>query len=378
MESMGTADFQSQSLESPPGLVRDSHVLPRYWQIYEHLLQEMSCGNLKPGDQIPSEKELCESFQVIRITSKKALEILATNNFISRKRGKGSFVLETPAATEIRKKAVEFKTIAFLLSTLDDFFGKKLLYSVQATCEAMGYNMILKLTHESPAEEEKALRALGDENVAGILMIPTQSEHYSAEILQQVLKKRPLVFVDRKMWGLPVPSVTTDNIAASETAVRGLLEKGHRNIAFYSGPMVHASTLKDRLHGFTKAFANTGFTLNPDYVCDTLHSDDDLGAIVKHLSDHSEVSAAFTAEFRLALLVKKAFAVLGRSITRDFTLLTFDCPDYEGEFLDFTYLRQNEYEMGKQAVEILHHIIQGETELPVRDILVPADLVLPE
>jgi len=237
--------------------------------------------------------------------------------------------------------------------------------------------MILKLTHESPAEEEKALRALDNENVAGILMIPTQGEHYNAEILQQILKKRPLVFVDRKMWGLPVPSVTTDNIAASEAAVKGLLEKGHRNIAFYSGPLAHASTLKDRLDGFTKAFANTGFSLNPAYVCDTLHSGNGIDAVARHLSDHPEITAAFAAEFRIALMIKKALAALGRPLSPEFALLTFDHPGYEGEFPEFTCLRQNEDEIGRQAVEILHRIIQDESDPPARDILIPADPPIP-
>ncbi|MCL2192864.1 MAG: GntR family transcriptional regulator [Treponema sp.] len=373
MNNDSVADLQSL----PPGLAQDSQGIPRYWQIYEHLLNEISTGKLNVGEQIPSEKELCETFQVSRITSKKAMEMLATNNFISRQRGKGSFVVETPASMELRKKGASFRVIAFLLSTLDDFFGKRLLCSVQAACEALGYQMILKLTHESPAEEEKALRALDNENVVGILMIPTQGEHYNAEILQQILKKRPLVFVDRKMWGLPVSSVTTDNIAASEAAVKGLLEKGHRNIAFYSGPLVHASTLKDRLDGFTKAFANTGFSLNPAYVCDTLHSGNDLDVIVRHLSDHPEITAAFATEFRIALMVKKAFAALGRSLSPDFALLTFDHPGYEDEFPEFTCLQQNEDEIGRQAVEILHRIIQGESDLPVEDILIPADMLLP-
>jgi len=371
------ADLQTQSPDPPHGLAQNTQVPPRYWQIYERLLHDISSEKLKPGDQIPSEKELCEAFHVSRITSKKALEMLAANSFISRKRGKGSFVLETPASMELRKKAASFRAIAFLLSTFDDFFGKRLVCSVQAACEALGYHLILRLTHESPAQEEEALRVLDNENVAGILMIPVQGEHYNAEILRQILKKRPLVFVDRKMWGLPVPSVSTDNLAASEMAVRGLLEKGHRNIAFYSGPVANTSTLKDRQQGFTQAFANTGFPLNPAYICNTLASKDKPDMIVRHLSDHPEITAAFTTEFRIARLVRQAFGILGRAFTPDFTLLTFDHPGYDGEFPGFTCLMQNEAEIGRQAVEVLHSIIQDESGWPGNDVMIPAELIPP-
>jgi len=368
----GIADFASR-----PPANGEPQVSPRYWQIYEFLLNEISSGKLKLGDQVPSEKELCETFRVSRITSKKALEMLSAKEFISRQRGKGSFVVETPATIVLRRQEASFRAIAFLLSTLDDFFGKRLLCSVQAACEALGYHMILKLTNESPDDEEKALRALDDENVAGILMIPTQGEHYNAEILQQILRKRPLVFVDRKMWGLPVPSVTSDNVAASEEATRGLLEKGHRNIAFYSGPAVHASTIRDRLNGFTKAFAGTGFPLDSRHICDTLHSGDDYAVVLEHLTDHPEITAAFVSEFRMALLVKKALAALGRDITGRFALLTFDHPGYEGEFSNFTCLRQNEEEIGRQAVEMLHRVIRGESDLSAGDVLIPVEVLPP-
>jgi len=372
---MRNTDTIMEDSEFASPVLTDSQASPRYWQIYEYLLNEISSGKLKLGDQLPSEKELCEAFKVSRITSKKALEMLATRQFISRQRGKGSFVVETPASIGLRRQEASLKVIAFLLSTLDDFFGKRLLCSVQAECEALGYHMILKLTHESPDEEEKALRTLDGENVAGILMIPTHGEHYNAGILQQILKKRPLVFVDRKMPGLPVPSVTTDNIAACETAAKSLLEKGHRNIGFYSGPAMHASTLKDRLQGFTKAFANTGFSLNPAYVCDTLHSRDDFSVILGHLTEHPEITAAIVSEFRLALLVNKALSALGRPVSDGFTLLTFDHPGYEWEFPNFAFLRQDEEEMGRRAVEILHRVIKGEADMSTGDVLIPAELV---
>ena len=379
MENVSEAGPSPQTRDPPPELPQGVRAFPQYMQIYEHLLREISSGRLKPGEQLPTEKELCGAFQVSRITSKKALEMLAVNNLICRQRGKGSFVAQAPAPMEMRGGAAPFRAIAFLLSSLDDAFGKTLVCSAQEACEALGYHLILRLTRESPAAEEKALRDMDNENVAGILMMPVQDYYYNDEILRQILKKRPLVFVDRKMWGLPVPSVSTDNIAASEAAAKALLDKGHRHIAFYSKPLLHVSTLKDRQHGFTKAFANTGFPLNPAYVCDTLGIDD-VDVIVRHLSGHPEISAVFAAEFGIALLAKKALAVLGRQPPRDsasergFALLTFDHPGYECVCPEFICLRQNEGEIGRQAVEILRSIIQGESPLPARDIIIPANL----
>jgi DNA-binding GntR family transcriptional regulator len=72
--------------------VENMEARPRYKQIYDYLLEEISSGRLVAGARIPSEKELCRTFKVSRITSKRALELLVEQGYISRHPGKGSFV----------------------------------------------------------------------------------------------------------------------------------------------------------------------------------------------------------------------------------------------------------------------------------------------
>ena len=372
---MNNLDAEDYQLGSPCPAMQISG-FPRYKQIYEYLLDEISSGKLKPGDKIPSEKYISAAFKVSRITSKKALDMLAVSRLISRQRGKGSFVKGSSAqAGDLSKKSAAFRSIAFLIPAFSDSFGKKLVYSVETACEALGYHLILRLTRESRAEEEKALQDMDDANVAGVLMVPVHGEHYNAEILRQILNKRPLVFVDRKMRGLPVPSVITDCISITETAIRQLLDQGHRHIAFYSGAIMHSSTVEDRLQGYTMAFSGSSIPLNQGYICDNLPSLKSLNVVTRHLSEHPEISAAFTAEFEIALLVKQALAILGRSIKRNFALVTFDRPNYAAIFPEFTYIQQDEYAIGRQAVEVLHRIIQGEAVRHTGDILIPAKLV---
>ncbi|MCL2410225.1 MAG: GntR family transcriptional regulator [Treponema sp.] len=360
------------------GHFQRNKVIPRYWQIYDHLLGEINTGNLKPGEQIPSEREICDNFKVSKITSKKALEMLVENNLIIRHRGKGSFVSGTPTPAQLEKSVSLSKSIVFITPAFSDSFGKKLLYSVQAACEALGYHLILKLSHESVEEEEKALRSVYDENVAGVLILPSHGEHYAPELLKHILNKYPLVFIDRKMRGLPVPSITTDGVASTEMAIKWLFDLGHRNIAFYSGSVLHTSTVEDRLQGFTKAFVDNGIPLNPAHICDNLPFSNSLDMLSNHLSEHPEITAAFSAEFLIALRVKQVLAAQGKTIPKDFALVTYDNPDYPGEFTEFSYLIQNEEALGKQAVKTLHRIIQEKTNDSIDNILIPAELIRAE
>jgi len=352
-----------------------SKTFPRYRQIYEYLLREINTGKLNPGDLVPSEKDLCGTFEVSRITSKKALEMLVDSNLISRHKGKGSFVLGASNVNSSEKYASSFQSIAFLLSSFNDSFGRKLMYSVEAACEALGYHLILKLTHESAAEEEKALRALYDKSIAGILILPAHGEIYNAEILRQVLNKRPLVFIDRKMPGLPVPSVTTDCVNASKTAVKWLLNQGHRNIAFYSWPVNNTSTLEDRRKGFAEAFIENSVPLNTAHICEIQPPQDGSDIILRHLNDHPEITAAFAAVFNIALPVKRAVSTKPPQISSKFDIVTFDHPGYPDVFSDFSCLIQDEEALGKQAVEVLHRIIRGESSESIDNIQIPAELI---
>ncbi len=68
-----------------------SHI-PYYYQLIEILKQHIKEGVWAPGDQIPSELELCDSYNVSRTVVRQALRELETDNFIVRRKGKGTFV----------------------------------------------------------------------------------------------------------------------------------------------------------------------------------------------------------------------------------------------------------------------------------------------
>lgn len=66
----------------------------KYSALYNKLQKEIEDGTLKPGAQLPSEKELMEQYDLSRDTVRKSLSLLVTNNYIHKIKGKGSFVLE--------------------------------------------------------------------------------------------------------------------------------------------------------------------------------------------------------------------------------------------------------------------------------------------
>ncbi len=65
---------------------------PLYYQLYTMLHDAISSGELPRGSRMPSEKELASTFDVSRITARRALDELALKNMVARHRGRGTFV----------------------------------------------------------------------------------------------------------------------------------------------------------------------------------------------------------------------------------------------------------------------------------------------
>ncbi len=70
---------------------RTSYV-PLYAQVLDSLRAGIENGHVKPGEQLPSEGELCTMFDVSRTVIRQALSALEKDGLIVKERGRGSFV----------------------------------------------------------------------------------------------------------------------------------------------------------------------------------------------------------------------------------------------------------------------------------------------
>src|SRR5713101_906477 len=66
--------------------------LPRYYQLKEIIRERIHSGEWKPGELIPSERELSEQYKISRMTARQAITELVNEGLFYREQGKGTFV----------------------------------------------------------------------------------------------------------------------------------------------------------------------------------------------------------------------------------------------------------------------------------------------
>ncbi len=87
---------------------------PIYEQIYAQIKKHILTNELKPGESLPSMRQLARDLDISVITTKRAYEELEKNGFIYSVVGKGSFVSEqnNEMIRERKMKVIEEQLMA--------------------------------------------------------------------------------------------------------------------------------------------------------------------------------------------------------------------------------------------------------------------------
>jgi len=72
-------------------IIRNSPI-PRYHQLKEIMRERIRAGEWKPGELIPSERELSEHYGISRMTARQAITDLVNEGVFFREQGRGTFV----------------------------------------------------------------------------------------------------------------------------------------------------------------------------------------------------------------------------------------------------------------------------------------------
>lgn len=91
--------------------------VPIYVQIVEQVQQFVTSGKLKPGDQLPTVRQLASELRVNFNTIARAYRILDQAGLISTQQGRGTYILDHPAielGDLLKAETLEDQTTRFI------------------------------------------------------------------------------------------------------------------------------------------------------------------------------------------------------------------------------------------------------------------------
>src|SRR5687768_17312149 len=122
----------------------------------------------------------------------------------------------------------------------------EMVHGVEQEAARLGLTLLLASSAEDPNRELKAVDALLERRVDGLILARTS--HSSDDVVTRVASaEKPLVLMDR-LFDLDLDQVGVENERPMETLVADLAARGHQRIALIAGDL-DVPTLRERHDG---------------------------------------------------------------------------------------------------------------------------------
>ncbi len=216
------------------------------------------------------------------------------------------------------------KTIGVLISDITTFFWTTLVRGIQDKAGKAGFSVILCNSDEESENERLYLSTLFERNVDGLIVSPTLHNHSYLKKLARGMV--PIVLVDRRVKGLRVPTIKTDNQAGAYEAVNHLIALGHDRIAIITG-IAGVETSDERFAGYRKALEEKGIPFRKTLIKEgNFQKDQALAATKELLRMKRTPSAIFVCNEPMVSGCILALKESGLRIPEDIAVIGFDDP----------------------------------------------------
>lgn len=274
-------------------------------------------------------------------------------------------------ARSLRKQGT--RVIGLMVSDVRNPFFVEIARAIEDVANSHGMSVFLCNTDENPDKEQTYLRTLLDEQVAGIILVPTQENGGAFDFLLK--SNTPVVTVDRRIQGAAIDSVLSDNIQSAYLLASHLIEQGYERIGTVLG-LEHSTTGRERLQGFKLALSDHNLDYDEEFVRFIGPTDRASEPIVSQwLAAPNRPQAIFSGNCLMAMGAINAAYKAGVAIPEGIALGCFDDTIWMPHIgTGITVISQPVYEMGRSAAELLFQRQADPSRLP-REVVLKGTLI---
>lgn len=256
--------------------------------------------------------------------------------------------------------------------SMRSFFGEIFL-SVEEEVQKRNKNLLLQSVNKQANDNLILPSFIEDKSVDGIIIL----SHLNKDYIQKVLSTDiPTVLIDHHHPDIQADAILTNNRFGAYSAVKHLLELGHREIA-YVGNVSFSPSYQERLEGYMLALKDYGVIPNENLIFnDALEEDDVINKFIEQLP--SQPTAWFCVNDGLGYLVNSGLRLHGINVPSEASICSFD----NGQLSRLSSPRISSMDIdlklfGRKAVERLFWR-EANSEEPFEETLLPAKLIIRE
>jgi LacI family transcriptional regulator len=272
-------------------------------------------------------------------------------------------------------KTAKSSTVGLVIPDLTNPLFPPIVRGIEEVLEPAGYSGLIVNTDNDLHRERLQIDSLLSRQVEGLIVATAMLDH---PLLAQLSREGVrMVMVNRRPDGVDVPSITPDDAAGVELAVRHLAGLGHRRIAHLAGP-VSTSTGLVRARAFRSAVRDLGLDDDPGLVvtCDYWSEDAGAAGLRALLDREASFTAVVAGNDLIALGCYDVFAERDIDCPGDVSVVGFnDMPFLDKLRPPLTTVAVPHQEIGAEAARLLLDAIADQSR-PARSVLLPLHLVV--
>jgi GntR family transcriptional regulator of arabinose operon len=227
--------------------------------VAQDIVAKIASGAWKPGDRLPSERALCELYEVSQITVRRALRELSHSGRVYSRHGLGWFVDDEPRPQPIGRR------VAIVLAEIDSLMSP-VMRALSERLGAQSVSIELVFAPDEPGLRPQAVeRALSNGAEAVLIVVEGAEQGAQARYRPLAERQAPLLLLLRDIADVHLPAVVLDEQLCMEILTRHVLGLGHTQVA-YVGSDPATSEGWRRYRGFAAALWNEGLELPLDWV----------------------------------------------------------------------------------------------------------------
>jgi len=259
-------------------------------------------------------------------------------------------------------KTQKSSTIGIIIPDISNQFYPEIVRGCEDVANIYNYNIMLCNADLDVDKEMESLRILKEKMIDGVIYMSNSIENNVISLIKEL--EMPIVLVETTDTEGIFPSVTIDNVMAAADAVKYLINKGNKKIAYVGTTIDKINALTKRYIGYKKGLEESGIDLVEELTYfGGVKARDGYRGINTILDKVNEIDGVFCASDEIAMGVINALRDRGIKVPEDIDVMGFDDIYSASVFYPkLTTIAQPMYDMGSVSMRML---IKSINDLPV-------------